>query len=101
MKSASKEEIAAVWLFFVSLFLAIGAGLTAVWLTAEVRVFGIVLLPTVAVAAMMILYYDWRTKLSRRFRAGAETPHEEVGSASIDDTSRTARLNAQTETSVD
>lgn len=100
MKSASREEIAAVWLFFVSLLVAIVAGLTAVWLTAEIRVFGIVLFPTVAVAAMMILYYDWRPKLSRRSRSEAEM-HEEVGSVSVDDKSGTTRLHPQAEISVD
>ena len=73
MKSARNEEIAAVCLFFISLFLAIGAGLTAVWLTGEIMVFGIVLLPTVAVASMMILYYDWRNKLSRPSSSETET----------------------------
>ena len=101
MKSARNEDIAAVWLFFISLFLAIAAGLTAVWLTAEVRVFGIVLFPTVAVAAMMTLYYDWRAKLARPVRSEGETPHEEVGSASIDGTSEIRRLNPQTEASLD
>ena len=76
MKPAKNEDIAAVVLFFVGLGLAIIAGITAVWLTGEVRVIGVVLFPTVAVASMLILYYDWRIKQSGRFRAETDERHQ-------------------------
>ena len=39
------------------------AGITAVWLTEEVRVFGLVMLPTAIVAGLLVVYFDWRAKL--------------------------------------
>ena len=42
MKKATKSEIAAIVLAFISLFVVMTAGITAVWLTSEVRVFGLV-----------------------------------------------------------
>ena len=40
-----------------------------VWLTSEVRVFGLVMLPTAIVAALLVVYFDWRAKLRRRVLA--------------------------------
>jgi len=45
------------------------AGTTAVWLTGEVRVVGLVMLPTAVVASLLVLYFDWRAKLQRRILA--------------------------------
>ena len=42
MKKATKSEIVAIVLAFISLFVVMTAGITAVWLTSEVRVFGLV-----------------------------------------------------------
>ena len=41
-------------------------GVTAVWLTGEVRVFGLVGLPAAIVAGLLVVYFDWREKLLRR-----------------------------------
>ena len=40
MKRATKSEIVAIVLAFISIFVVLTAGATAVWLTSEVRVFG-------------------------------------------------------------
>jgi hypothetical protein len=42
---------------------ALTAGATAVWLTSEVRVFGLVMLPTAVVAGLLLVYFEWRAKL--------------------------------------
>ena len=68
VKKARKETIAAVALFFVSIWVMMAAGITAVWLTEEVRVFGLVLLPTAIVAGLLVVYFDWRAKLLSRIR---------------------------------
>ena len=66
MKKATKSEIAAIVLSFISLFVVMTAGITAVWLTSEVRVFGLVMLPTAIVAGLLVVYFDWRAKLRNR-----------------------------------
>ena len=66
MRKANKETIVALALVFFSLWVALAVGITAVWLTAEVRVFGLVMLPTAIVAGLLVVYFDWRAKLRRR-----------------------------------
>jgi hypothetical protein len=68
VKKARKETIVAVVLFFVSVWVMMAAGITAVWLTEEVRVFGLVMLPTAIVAGLLVVYFDWRAKLLSRMR---------------------------------
>lgn len=59
----------AVALVFVSVWVVGAAGLTAVWLTDEVRVFALVTLPTAIVASLLVLYFDWRGRWRRRVHA--------------------------------
>jgi uncharacterized membrane protein len=61
-----KSTVLAVVLVIVSIWVVLAAGLTAVWLTNEVRVIGLVGLPTGIVAALLVLYFDWRAKLQRQ-----------------------------------
>ena len=68
MKRATKTTVVAMTLFFVSIWVAMTAGITAVWLTEEVRVFGLVMLPTTIVAGLLVLYFDWRAKLLDQIR---------------------------------
>ena len=63
MKKANKQTVVAVVLFFVSLWVVLAAGITAVWLTEEVRVIALVLVPTAIVAGLLVVYFDWRAKL--------------------------------------
>lgn len=58
----------AVALVSILVLLAAG-GITAVWLTEEVRVAGLVILPTAIVAFLLVLYFDWRATLQRRVLA--------------------------------
>lgn len=37
--------------------------ITAVWLIEEVRLFGLVMVPIAIVAALLVVYFDWRAKL--------------------------------------
>jgi hypothetical protein len=53
-------------LVFVSIWVVVTVGITAVWLTSEVRVFGLVVLPTAIVASLLVVYFDWRTNLRDR-----------------------------------
>jgi len=69
VKKATKSEIVAIVLAFISLFVVMIAGSTAVWLTSEVRVFGLVVLPTAIVAGLLVVYFDWRAKLHNRILA--------------------------------
>ena len=71
-----KSAIVGVALAFVSIWVVMAAGVTAVWLTDEVRVFGLVSLPTGVVAALLVLYFDWRAKLQRRILAEREDGHD-------------------------
>jgi hypothetical protein len=69
VKKATKSEIVAIVLAFISLFVVMIAGSIAVWLTSEVRVFGLVVLPTAIVAGLLVVYFDWRAKLRNRILA--------------------------------
>jgi hypothetical protein len=66
VKKPDKATIAALALFFVSIWVVLAAGITAVWLTEEVRVVGLVILPTAIVAGLLVVYFDWRAKLHRQ-----------------------------------
>jgi hypothetical protein len=66
VRYARKATILAVALAFVGIWVVLATGATAVWLTGEVRVFGLVALPTAIVAGLLVVYFDWREKLLRR-----------------------------------
>lgn len=68
MKKATQSQIVAIVLAFVSIFVVLTAGATAVWLTSEVKVFGLVL-PTTIVAGLLVVYFDWRAKLRNQILA--------------------------------
>ena len=69
VRHARKATILAVALAFAGIWVVLATGATAVWLTGEVRVFGLVALPTTIVASLMVVYFDWREKLLRRMLA--------------------------------
>ena len=66
MRKLDKATIVALALFFVSIWVVLAAGIAAVWLTEEVRVFGLVILPTGVVAGLLVVYFAWRDNLRRR-----------------------------------
>ena len=68
MKKAKRRMIVAAVLFFVSVWLIMPTGITAVWLTEQVRVFSLVMLPTATVAGLLVVYFEWRAKLLNRIR---------------------------------
>ena len=71
-----KSRIVAIGLAFVSIWVVIAAGIAAVWLTEEVRVIGLVTVPTAVVASLLVLYFDWRGKLQRRLLAERDDGHD-------------------------
>ena len=73
MRKVEKATVVALALLFVSIWVILAAGITAVWLTEEVRVLGLVILPTGIVAALLVVYFDWRAKLRRRVVAERDT----------------------------
>jgi hypothetical protein len=73
VKNANKETVLALALAFFALWVVLAVGITAVWLTSEVRVFGLVILPTAIVAGLLVVYFDWRAKLRRRVLAERDT----------------------------
>ena len=73
MRKASKETVVALALAFFSMWVVLAMGITAVWLTSEMRVFGLVMLPTAVVAGLLVVYFDWRAKLRRRVLAERDT----------------------------
>lgn len=73
MRKANKETVVALALAFFALWVVLAVGITAVWLTSEVRVFGLVILPTAIVAGLLVVYFDWRAKLRRRVLAERDT----------------------------
>ena len=76
----NRATILAVVLAFVSVWVVLAAGLAAVWLTEEVRVVGLVMLPAAIVASLLVLYFDWRGRWMSRVRAEDDT-HEDFDRA--------------------
>ena len=68
------SRILAVALALVSIWVVIAAGITAIWLTQEVRVVGLVMVPAAIVAALLVLYFDWREKLRQRIAGERDKP---------------------------
>jgi hypothetical protein len=66
VKKVDKATAVALALVFVSIWVLLAAGVAAVWLTEEVRVFGLVILPTGIVAGLLVVYFAWRDNLRRR-----------------------------------
>lgn len=66
MRGASILPVA---LALVSVWVALAAGIATVWLTEGVRAAAPVILPAAVVAALLVLYFDWRTTLRRRMLA--------------------------------
>ena len=60
-------RILAIATALVSLAVVAGLGAMGVWWTAEARVFGLVMLAAGSVAALLVLYFDWRSQLHRRY----------------------------------
>jgi uncharacterized membrane-anchored protein len=73
VRKANKETIVTLALLFFSIWVVLVMGITAVWLTAEVRVFGLVILPTAIVAGLLVVYFEWRAKLRRRVLSERDT----------------------------
>jgi hypothetical protein len=69
VKNATTPQIVAIVVAFISIVVVLTTGTIAVWLTSEVRVFGLVALPTAIVAGLLAVYFDWRAKLRKRIRA--------------------------------
>jgi hypothetical protein len=66
VKKVDTATLVGLALLFVSIWVVFAAGITAVWLTQEVRVFGLVILPTGIVAGLLVVYFAWRENLRRR-----------------------------------
>ena len=69
-----KSRILAVVLASVGVSVVMASGLTAVWLTEELRVLSLVVLPSTVVATLLVLYFEWRGKLQRQVLAELDTP---------------------------
>jgi hypothetical protein len=76
VKRATTSEIVAIVLAFVSLIVVMTLGFTAVWLTSEVRVLGLVMLPAAIVAGLLVVYFDWRHTLRSRILADRDDYEE-------------------------
>jgi hypothetical protein len=65
----NRSTVLAIAVALVSVWVMTAAGMTAVWLTEDARVFGLIALPTAIVASLLVLYFDWRARVQRRILA--------------------------------
>ena len=72
----NKSTVLAIALALLSVWVVMVSGMAAVWLAEEVRVLGLIALPTAIVASLLVLYFDWRARLQRRILAERDTHHE-------------------------
>lgn len=63
-----RTAVPAVALTIVSIWAVMATSLTAVSMTEEMRVLGLVVLSTAAVASLLVRYFEWRARMIRRFR---------------------------------
>jgi hypothetical protein len=76
VKKATQREILVIVLAVLSIFVVLAAGATALWPGSEVRAFGLVALPTAAVAVLLVVYFDWRATFRNRLLAGLDDHRE-------------------------
>ena len=72
----NKSKVLAIALAFLSVWVVMASGMAAVWLTEEVRVVGLIALPTAIVASLLVLYFDWRARVQRRILAERHDHYE-------------------------
>jgi uncharacterized membrane protein len=70
VQKARNAAVVAVLLFLASLWVLMGVGITAVWLTEELKAIGLVVLPIGIVTGLLVVYFEWRTRLLNQFRDG-------------------------------
>ena len=68
MQKARNAAVVAVLLFLASLWVLMGVGITAVWLTEELKAIGLVVLPIGIVTGLLVVYFEWRARLFSRIR---------------------------------
>ena len=78
MKKVNKETVVALVAAIVSIWVLLAVAITAVWLTSEVRMFGLVILPTAIVGGLLVVYFDWRAKLRHRVLAERDSYRKAV-----------------------
>jgi hypothetical protein len=79
VRKATKSEIVAIVaivLAFISIFVVLTTGATAVWLTSDVIAFGLVMLPTAIVAGLLVGYFGRPAKLRNRILAHRDDHRE-------------------------
>jgi uncharacterized membrane-anchored protein len=64
-------KILAIVTALVSLAVVFALGAIGVWLTSDATVFGLVVLAAGTVAGLLVVYFEWRQQLYRRFTADA------------------------------
>jgi hypothetical protein len=69
MRQPRTSTILAIAIALVTILTLMAASMTAVWLTEEVRVVGLIAVPTALVAGLLVVYFEWRTKVQRRMLA--------------------------------
>ena len=67
-----RSRVLLIALAFASFVVLFGSAIAAVWLTEEVRVVGLILLPASVVASLLVLYFEWRAGLRRRLVADVD-----------------------------
>ena len=58
-----RASIVAIGVGFVTVWIALASGVAAVWLTGEMRVFGLAVLPAAVVASLLVVFFEWRARL--------------------------------------
>ena len=76
MDNTTQATAVAVVLFFIGLWIVVSAGIVAVWLTEEIRVFGLVMFPAAIVGALQFTYFIWRGRLLDRVGDGQDKQGE-------------------------
>lgn len=72
MKQRKKSTIVGTAIALVSIWAVTAASLTAVWLTGELRVVGLVTVPPAIVAGLLVVYFEWRVRLQRHILSRGE-----------------------------
>ena len=68
------SRVLTIGIALVSMWAVAAVGNPAMWLTGEVRVVGLLIVPIVA--SLLVLYFDWRAELQRRILSERDDGHD-------------------------
>jgi hypothetical protein len=72
VRKSTMKALAVLFALYAIVWSILIADITPVWLTEELRMFEVIILPVSIGALLLVAYFDWRAQLRRRLRTELE-----------------------------